>query len=98
MPGRACEPPGVAGACRCGAKPILDSDGRYNPELLKDTDNEWYVAIMLCTEWEVLSSCIDTEEPGAAHILSQAFNRKNGAAFATTHLEIMRTLVSLVRA
>ena len=50
---------------------------------------------MLGTEWEILSASIDTEEPEAAHMLSQAFNRKNEAAFPTGHFEIMRTLVSL---
>ena len=50
---------------------------------------------MLGTEGAILSADIDTDEPDAAHILSQAFNRKNEAAFATGHLAIMRALVSL---
>ena len=43
------------------------------------------------TEWEILSSDMDKEEPNAAHTIALALNDKNKMAFATAHLEIMRT-------
>ena len=49
------------------------------------------------TEWEILSSDMDKEDPDAAHTIALALNNKNKVALATGHLEIMRTLKSLCK-
>ena len=49
------------------------------------------------TEWEILSSDMDKEDPDAAHTIAFALNNKNKVALATGHLEIMRTLKSLCK-
>ena len=59
------------------------------------TDNEWHTAILAGSDWEILDSAIDIEEPDAAHIISVALNRKNATALVTGHMEIMRALVAL---
>ena len=40
---------------------------------------------------------MDTEEPGAALIISIALNKKNEAAMQTGHTEVMKTLVGLCK-
>ena len=62
---------------------------------LKNADRDWYNGIVGGTEWEILSSDMDTEEPSAAHIIASALNSKNKFALVTGHLEIVRTLRSL---
>ena len=81
--------------CCCNAKPLLDDDCKYSMNYLKKADPDWYNAISGGTEWEILSSDMDTETPDAAHIISLALNNKNKVAFATGHLEILRTLKQL---
>ena len=96
MPGCACVPPKtLAEGCTCDAKRILDENGNYSMDKLRHEDHEWFLAIMGGNQWEILDSAIDIEEPDAAHIISTAYNRKNQVAFATGHMEIMRTLVAL---
>ena len=62
---------------------------------LKKADEDWYNVIVGGTEWEILSSDMDKEEPNAAHIIALALNQNNQIAFSTAHLEILRTLKSL---
>ena len=96
MPGCACETPAISlEKCSCKAKPLLDDDCKYSLNKLKKADPDWYNAIQGGTEWEILSSDMDTEAPDAAHIISLALNNKNKVAFATGHLEILRTLKQL---
>ena len=47
------------------------------------------------SDWEILDSAIDIEEPDAAHIISVALKRKNAPDLVTGHMEIMRSLVAL---
>ena len=96
MPGCACEPTATRlEYCNCKAKPILDDTCRYSMIKLSKADLNWYHAIVGGTEWEILSSDMDKEEPNAAHIIALALNQKNQIAFSTAHLEILRTLKSL---
>ena len=44
---------------------------------LKNADQYWYNAIQGGTEWEILSSDMDKEEPDAARIISLSLNKKN---------------------
>ena len=81
--------------CTCKAKPILDDALRYSMKKLKREDPEWYNAIMGGTEWEILSSDMDKEEPNAAQIIAIALNKRNQVAMSIGHLEILRTLKSL---
>ena len=67
--------PAVAGDCTCYNKPWLKSDGRYNIELLKDFDKDWYNAIMGGIVWEILSCDMDKKKPEAAHIIALALIR-----------------------
>ena len=98
MPGCACDPlPKSLDGCKCKAKPILDDALRYSMNKLKKEDPEWYNAIVGGTEWEILSSDMDKEEPNAAHIIAIALNKKNQFAMATGHLEIVMTLKSLCK-
>ena len=77
MPGCACEKiPSSLEGCNCKAKPILDDTLKYSMNKLKKADPEWYKAIVGGTEWEILSSDMDKEEPHAAHILAIALNKK----------------------
>ena len=77
MPGCACDPPPKSlDGCKCKAKPILDDALNYNMNKLKREDLEWYNAIVGGTEWEILSSDMDKEEPNAAHIIAIALNKK----------------------
>ena len=64
---------------------------------LKKADDQWYTAILGGSEWEILSSDMEKEEPEAAHTIALALNNKNRVAFSTGHLEMMRTLNSLCR-
>ena len=43
---------------------------------LRMFDNEWHTAILAGSDWEILDSAIDIEEPDAAHIISVAVTRK----------------------
>ena len=43
---------------------------------LKKADQDWYNAIVIGTEWEILSSDMDKEEPHAAHVIALALNKK----------------------
>ena len=95
--GCACDPPAMAGDCACNAKPILDDKGCYSMDKLRMFDNEWHTAILAGSDWEILDSAIDIEEPDAAHIISVALNRKNAPALVTGHMEIMRSLVALCK-
>ena len=96
MPGCACDPPAIAPTCCCcKASPILDDKCRYSMIKLKEEDQHWYNAIVGGTEWEILSSDMDKEEPNAAHIIALALNNKNRVALRTGHLEVLRTLKSL---
>ena len=47
---------------------------------LKKADPEWYNAIVGGTEWEILSSDMDKEEPNAAQIIAIALNKKSQVA------------------
>ena len=77
MPGCACDHrPRSLDGCKCNAKPILDGALRYSMNKLKREDPEWYNAIVGGTEWEILSSDMDKEEPNAAHIIAIALNKK----------------------
>ena len=68
MHGCACVPPvRDLKYCSCKAKPILDDTCNYSMNKLKKADREWYSAIVGGTEWEILSSAMDKEEPNAAH-------------------------------
>ena len=91
-----CEDPALSlEDCTCKAKPILHEVGgslKYSMNKLKKADQEWYTNIVGGTEWEILSSDMDKEEPNAAHTIVLALNDKNKMAFGTAHLEIMRTL------
>ena len=62
---------------------------------LEIADPDWYNAIVGGTEWEILSSDMDKEEPDAACIIALALNNKNKAAMSIGHVEILRTLKSL---
>ena len=96
MPGCACDPPARSlEYCKCKAKPILDDTCKYSRNKLKKADPEWYNAIVGGSEWAILSSAMDIEEPNAAHIIALALNKKNQVAMATGHLEMLRTLKSL---
>ena len=101
MPGCRCDPPATSlEKCSCSAKPILEEHGqslRYSMSKLKKEDLEWYTSIVGGGEWEILSCDMDIEEPEAAHTIALALNNKNKIAFATGHLEIMRTLKSLCK-
>ena len=80
MPGCACDPPALSlDTCCCKAKPILDEFGgglRYSMDKLEKADLDWYTSIVGGTEWEILSSAMDKEEPDAAHIIAIALNKK----------------------
>ena len=101
MPGCTCDPPARSlDSCGCKAKSILVETGetlRYCSNKLKKADPEWFSNIVGGTEWEILSSDMDKEDPNAAHTIALAFNNKNKVALATGHLEIMRTLKSLCK-
>ena len=101
MAGCACDPPATClENCTCKAKPILAEYGqtlRYSMHKLKKADQDWYTAIVGGTEWEILSSDMDKEDPDAAHAIAVALNNKNKVALTTGHLEIMRTLKSLCK-
>ena len=92
--GCACDPPAMAGDCTCKAKPILDEKGNCSLDKLGIIENDWYLAV-IGSDWEILDSAIDIEEPDAAHIISVALKRKNAPALVTGHMEIMRSLVAL---
>ena len=75
MPGCACDPaPRSLEDCKCKAKPILDDTLKYSMSKLKKADRDCYNAIVGGTEWEILSSAKDKEEPTAAHIIAIALN------------------------
>ena len=96
MPGCACEPTAISlEYCDCKANPILDDTGRYSMIKLSKADLNWYHAIVGATEWEILSSDMDKEEPNAAHIIALALNQKNKIAFSTAHLEILLSLIHI---
>ena len=96
MPGCACDHrPRSLDRCECKAKPILDDALRYSMKKLNMEDPEWYNAIVSGTEWEILSSDMDKEEPNAAQIIAIALNKKKQGAMSIGHLEILRTLKSL---
>ncbi len=65
---------------------------------LKKADPDWYTDIVGGTEWEILSSDMENEEPNAAHIIALALNNKNKVALATGHLEFLRTPYDRVQA
>ena len=50
---------------------------------LKKADQDWYNAIVIGTEWEIISSDMDKEEPHAAHVIALALNKKT-----ELHLEL----------
>ena len=54
----------------------------------------WHHDVLVGLQWYVLDSEIE-KEPGACETIAIALNKKNAAAMATGHLEIMRTLVGL---
>ena len=82
MPGCACEPTATRlEYCNCKAKPILDDTCRYSMIKLSKADLNWYHAIVGGTEWEILSSDMDKEEPNAAHIIALALNQKTKLHF-----------------
>ena len=62
---------------------------------LKEEDQDWYNAIVGGTEWEILSSDMDEEEPKAAHIIALALDNKNKRAFSIGQVEILKALKSL---
>ena len=96
MPGCACEKiPLSLDGCNCKAKPILDDTLKYSMDKLKKEDPEWYNAILCGTEWDILSSAMDKEEPTAAHIIAIALNQTNKVAMSIGQVEILRTLKSL---
>ena len=77
MPGCACDPPTKRlEDCKCKVKPILDDTCRYDMSKVKKADQDWYNAIVGGTEWEILSSDMDREEPNAAHIIALALNQQ----------------------
>ena len=69
----------------------------YSMTKLRDADKDWHIAIMSGGEWEILSSDMDDIEPEAAHIIALALNTKNKMAQITGHLEMMRTMKSLIK-
>ena len=84
MPGCACDPPPKTfEECKCKAKPILNDTFKYDMSKVKKADQDWYNAIVGGTDWEILSSDMDKEEPNAAHIIALALNNKNRVAFRT---------------
>ena len=97
MFGCACDPPAInIEKCSCiKVKPILDDTCRYSVSKIRNHDADWYNAIAGGSEWEILSSDMDKEEPDAAHIIALALNSKNKVAFVNGHLEILRTLKAL---
>ena len=74
--GCACDPPAMAGDCTCKAKPILDDKGNFSFGKLRIIENEWFLTVLDGSDWEILDSAIDIEEPDAAHIISVALNMK----------------------
>ena len=102
MPGCNCKARAFSLAhCTCHAKPILEEeDGRrlvYSMSKLREVDKDWHSAILGGRTWEVLSSDMDIEEPTAAGIIAKAFNAANKVALVTGHLEMMRTMKSLIK-
>ena len=101
MPGCSCYPVAATlDKCSCHAKPILEEKGGllvYSMAKLMESDHDWHIAIVGGCEWEILSSDMDTEEPEAAHTIALALNTENKMAQITTHLEMMRTMKSLLK-
>ena len=85
----------VVTECKCKAKPILTTDGRYDMEKLKTHDKRWHDLIMTGLPWELLSWKMEVEEPKAAAVISIALNKHNEAAMKTSHTEIMNFLAGL---
>ena len=84
-------------SCECKNRPLLDEQGRYSMERLEQHDTSWATLCHKGIRWEVLSHKLDVEEPLGAKVISLALNKKNDAAMATTHEEIMTTLVGLCK-
>ena len=62
---------------------------------LNKADQDWYNAIVIGTEWEILSSDMNKKEPKAAHIIALALDNKNKRAFSIGQVEILKALKSL---
>ena len=84
-------------SCECKNRPLLDAQGRYSMERLEQHDTAWSTICHKGIRWEVLSHKLDVEDPLGAKVISLALNKKNDAAMATTHEEIMTTLVGLCK-
>ena len=64
---------------------------------IKDHDPVWHDLIEGGLMWEILDCKMDLEEPGAAKIISIAFNRRTAVAMNTSPLEIWSALRSLCK-
>ena len=80
--------------CKCKAGPILNVGGFYGRSQLIDHNETWHHDILAGLKWYVLDSEIE-KDIGACEIIATALKKTNGAAMATGHLEIMRTVVGL---
>ena len=85
------------GERQCKNRALFDEQGRYNVERLEKHDPAWAGLCWRGMRWEVLSYKLDVEEPLGAKIISLALNKRNDAAMATTHTEILTTLVGLCK-
>ena len=83
--------------CECLCKAILDEQGCYDLERLRAHDASWCEHIEKGIGWELLDPEMDDEDPDAALVISVALNKKNDAAMATAHTEVMKTLVGLCK-
>ena len=64
---------------------------------MRTFDPSWADQVDKGLPWELLDPIMDTEEPGAALIISIALNKRNEAAMQTGHTEVMKTLVGLCK-
>ena len=97
MPGCQCTGCPEYEQCTCPSKPFLSVHGLYCQEKLRQFCPTFAEFVDRGLPWELLSHQMDVEEPGAALEIAIALNKKNAAAMATAHTEIMRTLVGLCK-
>ena len=70
----------------------MNPRSNYSMEKVREHIVTWRHDILAGLQWYVLDSEIE-KDIGACEIIATALNKTNGAAMATGHLEIMRTLV-----
>ena len=73
---KGCECPEGTKKCQCASCPILDDNGNYSLVKVEAHDEAWARDCHRGLVWEILSWKMDTEEPGAAQIISIALNKK----------------------